>query len=106
MCGNREPYKLYALKPNISTALIQNECLKFKRFESARVVWPREVPAMYGEGAMEEHLIPLVRDIVPQIDPQQHYLVITPPQGLLHLGRQRMLLRYLEPQLQVRRLVL
>lgn len=39
----------------------------------------------------EEHLVPLVRSIVPRIDPGTRTLHVQPPEGLLDLGRRRAL---------------
>lgn len=51
-----------------------------------------------------EHLIPLTPSIVLKVDKRRRCLVINPPEGLLELGRQQSLLKWLKPQLEVRRL--
>ena len=49
----------------------------------------------------EQHLIPWVPAIVQSIHPPSRTVVITPPPGLLELGRQQQLLQKLKPQLMV-----
>ena len=61
-----------------------------------------DTPAEYGADAVEEHLIPLVDAIVPDSNRATRTLYVTPPPGLLQLGRQRMLLAYLHTALLVR----
>ena len=51
-----------------------------------------------------EHLIPLTPSIVLKVDKRRRCLVINPPEGLLELGRQQSLLKWLKPQLEVWRL--
>ena len=51
-----------------------------------------DVPPEFGPEAAEEHLIPLVDAIVPGSNPATRTLYVTPPAGLLQLGRQRMVL--------------
>ena len=51
-----------------------------------------------------EHLIPLTPSIVLKVDKRRRCLVINPPEGLLELGRQQSLLKWLKPQLEVRKL--
>lgn len=46
-----------------------------------------------------EHLIPLVRSIVPRVDPGARRLLVEPPDGLLDLGRRRALLARLRAEL-------
>ena len=55
----------------------------------------------FGSETFEEHLIPLVDAIVPETNAAMRTLYITPPPGLLQLGRQRMLLNYLRHALLV-----
>ncbi len=50
---------------------------------------------------MEEHLIPYVPDVVVSIDRKARQLTINPPDGLLAIGRQKRLIRLLEPDLAV-----
>ncbi|KAK9816281.1 hypothetical protein WJX74_002592 [Apatococcus lobatus] len=59
---------------------------------------PHAIPYM-GALHMEEHLIPFVPDVVVKIDRKAHVLTINPPHGLLEIGRQRRLMRLLEPEL-------
>jgi hypothetical protein len=50
----------------------------------------------FGAGAArEEHLIPLVRSMVPRVDRAASLVVVDPPEGLLELGRRRVLLHHL-----------
>ena len=58
-----------------------------------------DVPARFGPGAAEHHLLPYVRDVVPAARPALRTLVASPPRGLLRLGRQRLLIDYLKPRL-------
>jgi len=46
-----------------------------------------------------EHLIPLVRKIVPRIDPGTKRLLVDPPEGLLDLGKRRAVLQHLKVEL-------
>lgn len=46
-----------------------------------------------GNVTREEHLIPLVRNIVPRIDTVERRVYIDPPAGLLDLGKRRVLLQ-------------
>jgi hypothetical protein len=46
-----------------------------------------------------EHLIPLVRSIVPRIDPGTKRLLVDPPGGLLDLGKRRAVLQHLKIEL-------
>ncbi|KAH7624399.1 hypothetical protein NADE_003751 [Nannochloris sp. 'desiccata'] len=46
-----------------------------------------------------EHLIPLVRKIVPRIDPGTKRLLVDPPAGLLDLGKRRAVLQHLKIEL-------
>ena len=48
---------------------------------------------------VEQHLIPWVPAIVQSIHPPSRTVVITPPPGLLELGRQQRLLQQLKPEL-------
>lgn len=50
---------------------------------------------------VEQHLIPWVPAIVQSIHPPSRTVVITPPPGLLELGRQQRLLQQLKPELVV-----
>ena len=59
------------------------------------------IPYM-GSVHMEEHLIPFVPDVVVKVDRKAQVLTIDPPHGLLEIGRQRRLIRLLEPELAVR----
>lgn len=43
----------------------------------------------------EVHFIPYVRDIVPQVDRKAGVVYVSPPEGLLELGRRQMLLEHL-----------
>jgi hypothetical protein len=61
-----------------------------------------DVDARFGEGAREEHLIPLVPQIVVGADVSLRVVALRPPKGLLRLGKQSMLIAYLEPILLVR----
>lgn len=45
-------------------------------------VWAR----LLSSGLQEQHLIPLVPDIIPRIDRSTHTLWVDPPKGLLTLG--------------------
>jgi len=56
-----------------------------------------------GAAAREEHLVPFVREIVPQLDAGARTALLRPPPGLLELGRRRRLLAHLRPLLLVRR---
>ena len=58
-----------------------------------------DVPARFGPGAAELHLLPYVGDVVPAARPARRELVASPPRGLLQLGRQRLLVEYLKPRL-------
>lgn len=61
-----------------------------------------DTPLEYGPDAVEEHLIPLVDDIVPESNSATRTLYVSPPPGLLQLGRQRMVLGFLRNALLVR----
>lgn len=60
-----------------------------------KVVKPATGGGEGAESAREEHLIPLVRSIVPRVDRQAARVYIDPPPGLLELGRRRLLLQRL-----------
>lgn len=45
-----------------------------------------------NEALLEEHLIPLVKSIVPRIDPVSQTIYVDAPEGLLDLGRRRVLI--------------
>ena len=66
-----------------------------------RVVSDR-TPDDFGSDAVEEHIVPLVPAIVSESSVATQTLYITPPQGLLQLGRRRMVLNYLRHALLVR----
>lgn len=55
--------------------------------------------ASHDAEASEQHLIPWVAAIVQSIHPASRTIVITPPPGLLELGRQQQLLQRLKPEL-------
>ena len=59
-------------------------------------------PDEFGPGAVEEHIVPLVPAIVSESSAATRTLYITPPHGLLQLGRRRMVLNYLRHALLVR----
>ena len=66
-----------------------------------RVVSDR-TPDEFGPDAAEEHIVPLVPAIVSESSAATQTVYITPPQGLLQLGRRRMVLNYLRHALLVR----
>lgn len=55
--------------------------------------------ASHDSDSLEQHLIPWVPAIVQSIYPSSRTVVITPPPGLLELGRQQRLLQQLKPEL-------
>lgn len=60
-----------------------------------------DVPDALGEGAYEQHLLPFVPDIVRRVDFDRQLVSVTPPEGLLELGRRDSRLRQLKQELQV-----
>lgn len=61
----------------------------------------REAGAALGVATRAEHLVPFVREIMPQLDAAARTALLQPPPGLLELGQRRMLLEHLRPQLLV-----
>ncbi|KAL3141042.1 hypothetical protein ABBQ32_005553 [Trebouxia sp. C0010 RCD-2024] len=55
--------------------------------------------ASHDSDPVDQHLIPWVPAIVQSIHPPSRTVVITPPPGLLELGRQQRLLQQLKPEL-------
>lgn len=53
----------------------------------------------YGFAGQQEHYIPLVSDIVPDMDVNKRVLYLAPPAGLLQLGRQSLVLEFLKQEL-------
>ena len=67
---------------------------------AAAAAHPTASPASpHDPELIEQHLIPWVPAIVQSIHPPSRTVVITPPPGLLELGRQQQLLQRLKPQL-------
>ena len=60
-----------------------------------------DVPDALGSGAYEQHLLPYVPDIVRHVDLNSQLVSVTPPDGLLELGRRDSRLRQLKQELQV-----
>ena len=53
-------------------------------------------------GISEEYLVPFVDEIVRRVNTHARVLAIAPPPGLLELGRHRVLLENIKPELQAR----
>lgn len=64
-----------------------------------RIIHPVHIQQEVDMYVEEEHLVPFVDSIVPYIDVENEEIVIDPPEGLLELGRRRVLMDIIEYKL-------